>query len=54
MVDVSAVAGTVSALKGAMGISKALIGLRDTQVVQSEVIVNLACAAARSAISRSD
>lgn len=38
MVDVSAIAGTVSALKGAMDISKAMIGLRDAQAMQAKVI----------------
>jgi hypothetical protein len=38
MVDVSAIAGTVSALKGAMDITKAMIGLHDAQAVQSKVI----------------
>jgi hypothetical protein len=38
MVDVSAIAGTVSALKGAMDITKAMIGLRDAQAIQAKVI----------------
>jgi NAD-dependent SIR2 family protein deacetylase len=38
MVDVSAIAGTVSALKGAMDITKAMIGLHDAQAVQAKVI----------------
>jgi len=38
MVDVSAIAGTVSALKGAMDISKAMIGLHDAQAMQTKVI----------------
>jgi hypothetical protein len=38
MVDMSAIAGTVSALKGAVDITKAMIGLRDAQAIQSKVI----------------
>ncbi len=38
MVDISAIAGTVSALKGAMDISKAMIGLHDAQAIQSKII----------------
>jgi hypothetical protein len=38
MVDVSAIAGTVSALKGATDIAKAMIGLHDAQAVQAKVI----------------
>jgi hypothetical protein len=38
MVDVSAIAGTVSALKGAMDISKAMVGLHDAKVVDAKVI----------------
>lgn len=38
MVDISAIAGTVAALKGAMDITKAMIGLRDAQAIQSKVI----------------
>jgi hypothetical protein len=38
MVDISAIAGTVSALKGAMDISKAMIDLRDGQAMQGKVI----------------
>jgi hypothetical protein len=38
MVDISAIAGTVSALKGATDIAKAMVGLHDTQTVQAKVI----------------
>lgn len=38
MVDVSAIAGTVSALKGAMDIAKAMIGLSNAQAIQVKVI----------------
>lgn len=38
MVDVSAIAGTVSALKGAVDITKAMIGLHDAQAIQAKVI----------------
>jgi hypothetical protein len=38
MVDVSAIAGTVSALKGAIDITQAMIGLRDAQAIQTKVI----------------
>ena len=38
MVDISAIAGTVSALKGAVDITKAMIGLHDAQAVQAKVI----------------
>jgi hypothetical protein len=38
MVDVSAIAGTVSALKGAMDIAKAMVGLHDVQAMQTKVI----------------
>jgi hypothetical protein len=38
MVDMSAIAGTVSALSGAMNIAQAMIGLRDTQMIQAKVI----------------
>jgi hypothetical protein len=38
MVDMTAITGTVSALKGAVDIAKAMIGLRDVQVVQLKVI----------------
>jgi hypothetical protein len=34
MVDISAIAGTLSALKGAMDISKAMVGLHDAQAMQ--------------------
>jgi hypothetical protein len=36
MVDVSAIAGTVSALKGAVDISKAMIGLRDAEAFRAK------------------
>jgi hypothetical protein len=38
MVDVSAIAKTVSALKGATDIVKSIIGLHDVQAVQAKVI----------------
>jgi hypothetical protein len=38
MVDVSAIAGTVSALKGVIDISKVMIGLHDAQAIQAKVI----------------
>jgi hypothetical protein len=38
MVDVAAIAGTISALKGASDIAKAMIGLRDAQAMQTKVI----------------
>jgi hypothetical protein len=38
MVDVAAIAGTISALKGASDIAKAMMGLRDAQAVQGKVI----------------
>jgi hypothetical protein len=38
MVDISAIAGTVSALKGATDIAKAMVGLHDAQAVQTKVI----------------
>jgi hypothetical protein len=38
MVDVAAIAGTISALKGAGDIAKAMIGLRDAQAMQAQVI----------------
>jgi len=38
VVDISAIAGTVSALKGAMDITKAMIGLHDAQALQAKVI----------------
>jgi Zn finger protein HypA/HybF involved in hydrogenase expression len=38
VVDISAIAGTVSALKGAIDISKAMIGLHDAQTVQAKII----------------
>lgn len=38
MVDISAIAGTVSALKGATDIAKAMVGLHDAQALQAKVI----------------
>jgi len=38
MVDVTAIAGTVSALKGATDIAKAMVGLRDAKVLQAKVL----------------
>ncbi len=38
MVDISAISGMISALKGAMDISKAMIGLHDAQATQIKVI----------------
>jgi hypothetical protein len=38
MVDIGAIAGTVSALKGVSDIAKAMINLRDAQAVQTKVI----------------
>lgn len=38
MVDISAIAGTVSALKGATDIAKAMMDLRDAQAVQTKVL----------------
>jgi hypothetical protein len=38
MVDISAIAGTVSALKGAVDITKAMISLHDAEAVKAKVI----------------
>lgn len=38
MVDISAIAGTVSALKGAVDIAQAIKGLSDAQAIQTKVI----------------
>ena len=38
MVDMSAIAGMISALKGASDITKAMIGLHDAAIVQGKVI----------------
>jgi hypothetical protein len=38
MVDVSAIAGAASALKGATDIAQALIGLRDAQAMQAKIM----------------
>jgi hypothetical protein len=38
MVDIAAIAGTISALKGAGDIAKAMMGLRDAQAMQTKVI----------------
>jgi hypothetical protein len=56
MVDISAIAGTVSALKGASDIAKAMIGLRDAQAIQTKVIElnNQILAAQSSAFTAND
>ena len=38
MVDVSAIAGAISALKGATDVTQAMIGLRDAQAMQTKII----------------
>lgn len=38
MVDMSAIAGMISALKGASDITKAMVDLRDAAAVQGKVI----------------
>jgi hypothetical protein len=38
MVDISAIAGTVSAIKGISDIAKAMVGLRDAAAIQAKVI----------------
>lgn len=38
MVDISAIAGAMSALNAATNITKAMIGLRDTKIIQTKVI----------------
>src|SRR5437660_1565624 len=37
MVDISAIAGAVSALKGAADITKAMVGLHDARAIQAKV-----------------
>ena len=38
MVDIAAIAGTISALKGVSDIAKAMVGLRDAEAIRSKVI----------------
>lgn len=56
MVDIAAIAGTISALKGASDIAKAMIGLRDAQAMQVKVIElnNHILAAQHSAMAARD
>jgi hypothetical protein len=53
MVDVSAIAGTISALKGISDLAQAMMGLRDAQLIQAKIIElnNQILAAQRSAFA---